>query len=188
MTRNNEWKPSFAYVPVGIYYKDKASEFACYLMEFSGYIQISKLCLNELEDHNYEMAATWYSEVEKVLKSGNLSQRLLDACLIKAKALLRDVTGVALKEETATEENEEATTEEATEAKTFKVGGKAVCGNQAETVAKVTKCFVWITYCGDRNDLIKRKIKKDGYGNEYIEYHDTGFPRGCNGYYTFKAA
>lgn len=188
MTRNNEWKPSFVNETVGIYYKDKASEFACYLMEFSGYTQISKLCLNELEDHNYEMAAIWYSEIEKVLKSGNLPQRLLDACLIKAKALLKDVTGVALKEETATEEIEE--TEEATteEPKTFKVGGKAVYGNQVETVVKVTKCYVWFTYCGHPDELQKRKIKKGANGNEYVEFQETGWGRGNCQWYTYKAA
>lgn len=170
----NEWKPSFAGTPASPYFKDKAWEFACYLMEFSGYVQTRKLGLDELMADCYEQASTWYSEIEKVLKSSDLPQRLLDACLIKAKALLKDATGVALKEEAAAEEI--ITEEAAEEPKRFTVGGKAVDGiGDAETVVKVTKCFVWITFHGNEDILIKRKIRRDGKGNEYVECQKTGY-------------
>lgn len=170
----NEWKPSFAGTPASPYFKDKAWEFSCYLMEFSGYTQTRKLGLDELMTDCYEQASAWYGEIEKVLKSSDLPQRLLDACLIKAKALLKDATGVTLKEEAAEEIiTEEPTTEEP---KTFKVGGKAVDGiGTTETVVKVTKCFVWITFHGNEEILIKRKIRRDSKGNEYIECQKSGY-------------
>lgn len=172
----NEWKPSFVDAPASPYFKDKAWEFACYLMEFSGYTQTRKLGLDELEGYDdYDQALTWYIEIKKILTSSDLPESFLEACLAKARCLLFEVNGAELKDEDIKREEatEEVTTEEP---KTFKVGGKAVDGiGTTETVVKVTKCFVWITFHGNEEILIKRKIRRDSKGNEYIECQKSGY-------------
>lgn len=85
------------------------------------------------------------------------------------------------------EQREEARAEERG-ARRFTVGGKAVCGNDEETILKVSKCYVWMTYCGYTDEVQKRRIRKDSYGNEYVEWQETGWGRGCNSYYKYKAA
>lgn len=62
--------------------------------------------------------------------------------------------------------------------KTFKVGdvAKAMYTYQSgdEKIMKVSKCYVWITYCGQEDELIRKKIRRDGNGDEYIEWNEGG--------------
>ena len=92
---------------------------------------------------------------------------------------------IAEKEQEKAEAEKEQ--EKPTAPKIFKVGdvAKAMYTYQSrdEKVVKVSKCYIWITYCGQEDELVRKKIRKDMDGNEYVEWNEgKGF------WYGYRAA
>lgn len=64
--------------------------------------------------------------------------------------------------------------------KTFKVGDAVepmyTYQGSGEKVVRISKCYVWLTYCGHEDELTRKKIRKDMDGNEYVEWNEgNGF-------------
>lgn len=163
------------------YFKSEADYYEFFLLHMSGDARTTHLGIHEGLYGNKQAAREWAEDL--LNKIGNNYEAISEVKRIYKRMTGEEFTADIIREEPT---NEEPTNEEP---KKFTVGGVAVDHQgRTEKVMKVTKCYVWFTYCGNENELEKRKIKRDSYGNEFVEYQESGWGRGCNGYYRYNAA